>query len=143
MSVEENKKIVRGYIEEVINTGNVDLIDKYISADYTEIYEGKKYILGIDGAKEHIKGVRETYNNLNLTIDQQIGENDYVVTSITARGIHNGKWMDIKPTGKPVLFTGVNVDKVVNGKIVEHGGAANLFGTLLEIGAIKIIKEDD
>ncbi len=142
MCVENNKQIVRRYIEEVVNTGNVELIDNFISEDYVEIYDGKRYLLGIVGAKEHIKGVRQTYNNLHIEIDLQIGENDYVATSITATGIHTGKWMDIKPTGKPVLFTGVNVDKVINGKIVEHGGAANLFTTLLDIGAIKIIKEE-
>lgn len=141
MSIEENKSIVRKYIEEVLNTGNIDIIEKYISKDYMEIYEGKKYEMGIDGAIEHVKGVRKTYSNLNINIDFQIAENDYVATSITATGIHNGNWMDIKPTGKPVTFTGVNINKVVNGKIVEHGGAANLFGTLLKIGAIKIVKE--
>ena len=45
----------------------------------------------------------------------------------------------MKPTGKSVVFTGVNVDRVVNGKRVEHGGAANLLGPLLEIGAIRVV----
>jgi len=139
VSLEKNKKIVRSYIEEIINSGNIGAIEKYISEDYTEIFENKKYKLGIEGAKEHIKGVRATYSNLHLTIDKQIAENDYVATCITARGIHSGEWLDIKPTGKTVSFTGVNIDKVVNEKIVEHGGATNLFSTLLNIGAIKII----
>jgi hypothetical protein len=34
--------------------------------------------------------------------------------------------------------TAVNIDRVVDGRIVEHGGAANLLGPLLEIGAIVI-----
>ena len=38
-----------------------------------------------------------------------------------------------------VTFTGVNVDRVVNGRIVEHGGAANLLGPLLEIGAVRVV----
>jgi predicted ester cyclase len=141
MSLEDNKHLVREYIEKVINTGNVEIIDKYISEDYTEIFEGKKYLLGIKGAKEHIKGVRETYNNLCLTINKQIAENEYVVTCITAKGSHNGIWMDIKPTGKLVTFTGVNVDKILNGKIVEHSGASNLLHSLLDIGAIKIVRD--
>ena len=45
----------------------------------------------------------------------------------------------MKPTGKTVEFTGVNVDRVVDGRIVEHGGAANLLGPLLEIGAIQVV----
>lgn len=34
---------------------------------------------------------------------------------------------------------GVNIDKVVNGKIVEHGGAANLLEPLMKIKAIRIV----
>ncbi len=140
MSLENNKLIVRKYIEEVINTGNVDKIGNYISPDYTEVFEGKRYEMGINGAKEHIKGVRTTYKDLHLTIEKQIAEGDWVVTCITAKGIHNDTWLGIKPTGKLVLFTGVNVDKVRDGKIVEHGGAANMLNPLLEIGAIKTVQ---
>lgn len=74
MSLENNKLIVRKYIEEVINTGNIDKIENYISPDYTEIFEGKMYKLGIEGVKEHVKGVRNTYNGLHLTIEKQFAE---------------------------------------------------------------------
>jgi predicted ester cyclase len=141
MSVIENKSVIRKYIEEVVNTGNVSDMEKYVSADYTEVFEGKRYLMGVNGAIEHIIGVRQTYPDLTLTIDQQIAEGDYVATSITARGTHTGVWLGIKPTGKVVTYTGVNVDRVVNGLIVEHGGAANLLGPLLEIGAVQIVSE--
>jgi predicted ester cyclase len=139
MSVEDNKNLIRKYIEEVINTGNVDEIEKFISSDYTEIHEGKRYVVGIQGAREHVIGVRQTYPDLTLTIDQQIAEGDWVATCITARGTHKGTWLGIKPTGRKVTYTGVNIEKVENGKITEHGGAANLLFQLLEIGAIKVI----
>jgi hypothetical protein len=74
MSVEEKKNIIRKYIEEVINTGNIDEIEEFISPNYTEIHEGKRYPVGIIGAKEHIIGVRQTYPDLKLTVDQQITE---------------------------------------------------------------------
>jgi predicted ester cyclase len=47
----------------------------------------------------------------------------------------------MKPTGKKVDITAVNLDRIVNGKIVEHGGAANMFEALLGTGAIKIVTE--
>ena len=58
------------------------------------------------------------------------------------RGTHRGEWHGIKPTGKPVEVSAVNIDRVVNGRIVEHGGAANLLGPLLEIGAIQIVRSE-
>ena len=142
MSETDNKLLIRKYIEEVINTGVVDEIEKYISNDYTEISEGKRYPLGIDGAREHIRGVRRTYPDLTLTIEQQIAEGEYVATCITARGTHQGEWLGIKPTGKLVTYTGVNIDRVVNGRIAEHGGAANLLAPLLEIGGVRVVGAD-
>lgn len=49
----------------------------------------------------------------------------------------NSLWIGIKPTHKRLTFTGVDIDKVVNGKIVEHGGAVNTFDTLFEHHLIK------
>lgn len=142
MSLEDNKSFVREYYEEVVNTGDVELIESFISPEYTEVHNGKRNAIGVEGAKEHILGVRQTYPDLNITIERQIAEGDWVVSCINVRGTHKGLWLGIKPTGKSVAFTGVNVDRVVNGRIVEHGGAANLLGPLLEIGAIKVVGSD-
>jgi len=140
MSVEDNKALIRNYFEEIVNTGNVNEIHKYISPSYAEISGGQKRIVGIEGAKEHISGVRNTYANLTMKIEQQIAEGEWVASCVTARGIHKGHWLGMKPTGKSVTITAVNVDRIVNGLIVEHGGAANTFEALLEIGAIKVVQ---
>jgi len=142
MSLEENKRLIRRYIEEVVNTGNVDEIERFISPDYCEIHEGKKHHVGIAGAKEHVLGVRRTYPDLILTMDRQIAEGDWVATCITARGTHKGSWLGMKPTGRPVCYTGVNIEKVENGRISEHGGAANLLLQRLEIGAVTVVGEE-
>jgi predicted ester cyclase len=63
---------------------------------------------------------------------------NWVVTRVTMRGTHGGAWQGIQPTGKTVEVTAANIDRVVDGRIVEHGGAANLLGPLLAIGAIQM-----
>ena len=138
MSTEANKLLVRRYIEEVVNTGDVENIATFISPGYVEVYNNTRYVLGLEGAKQHVRGVRAAYPDLQLRVEQQIAEGDWVVTRITARGTHRGTWLGMKPTGKTVAFTGVNIDRVVGGVIVEHGGAANLLEPLLEIGAIQV-----
>jgi len=139
MPRDENKLLVRRFYEEVVNTGNVDLTERFIAPAYVEVLDGKRHIIGVEGAKAHILGVRQTYPDLHIEIERQIAEGEWVVTCITARGTHKGSWLGIEPTGKPVAFTGVNVDRVVGGRIVEHGGAANMLGPLLEIGAVKVV----
>ncbi len=44
----------------------------------------------------------------------------------------------MKPTGKKLTFIGVDIDKVIDGKIVEHGGAVNTFETLFQEGLIRL-----
>ena len=138
-----NKDLVRRYYEEVVNTGNLANLEKFISPDYVEIYEGVRHPVGLEGARSHIAGGRATYPDIYLTIEQQIAEGEWVVTRVTARGTHRGEWMGIKPTGKAVEMTVVNIDRVVDGRIVEHGGAADLLGPFLKIGAIKAVSPAD
>lgn len=133
--------MVQRYYVEVVSGAKVDDLSDFLSADYVEVHNNKRYAVGIEGAKEHIVGVHETYRNLQIAVERQIAEGDWVVTQITARGTHVGSWLGMKPTGKDVEFTGVNVDRVVGGRIVEHGGATNMLEPLLEIGAVRIVAE--
>jgi len=118
-------------------------MSEVVGQDYTEVMDGRRYEVGLEGARAHALGVRQTYPDLHLTIDRQIAEGDWVVSCITASGTHLGEWIGIAPTGKRVTFTGVNVDRVAGGKLVEHGGAANMLGPLLEIGAIRVVGRDE
>jgi predicted ester cyclase len=138
VSADENKTLVRRYYEEVVNTGNVDQLAEFISPTFVEVYNNTRHPIGLEGAKQHVLGVRETYPDLHLTVEQQIAEGEWVVTRVTARGTHEGVWLGMRPTGEKVEMTAVNIDRVVDGRIVEHGGAANLLGLFLEIGAIRI-----
>ena len=138
MAGEANKELVRRYLEEVVNTGRVELIPEFVSPDYVELHDGRVAARGLEAAREHVLGVRQTYPDLIVTVERQIAEGDRVATQIVARGTHQGGWLGIAPTGRPVTIHGVNLDRVVDGLIVEHGGAANLLGPLLEIGAVRV-----
>lgn len=95
-----------------------------------------RYMIGIEGAREHIAGVHNTYSQLHLHIDYQIAEDDIVATGYTMTGVFSGSWLGIAPTNKLIRVTGINVDRIKNGKIFEHNGAANLLIPLLQTGAI-------
>lgn len=76
------------------------------------------------GAIEHIRGVRQTYQDLHLNIDNQLAGKDTVVTLYTMTGTHQGVWLGIKPTGQVITITGINIDRIKDDKIFQHGGAA-------------------
>jgi predicted ester cyclase len=76
-------------------------------------------------------------------VERQIAEGEWVVSQVIARGVHTGDWIEMKPTGKTVEISVVNVDRIADGKIVEYGGAANMLETLLHIGAVKVVGSAD
>ena len=126
-----------------MNTGNVDRIPDFVSSEFVENYNGVRRKVGIEGAEAHILGVRETFSDLILSVERQIAEGEWVVSQVIAQGVHTGSWMEMKPTGKSVEISVVNVDRIIDGKIVEHGGAANMLESLLQIGAVHIVESED
>jgi predicted ester cyclase len=132
----DNKKIICRYIEEIENTGDVSNIKEFIADDYVEVYDGKRYEVGTEGAIDHVRGVRRVFPDLKMTIENQISEGDWVVTVYSVTGTFTDEWFDMKPTGKKMVFTGVNVDCLKEGKIIEHVGAANLLDPLLKAGVV-------
>jgi len=136
MEVSDNKTIIRRFVEEIENTGDVTNIHQFISEDYVEVHDGETFQKGIKGAIDHILGVRRVFPDLKMTIEDQISEGEWVATSYSVKGTFKEEWFGMKPTGKSITFTGVNMDRVRGGKIIEHGGASNLLNPLMKAGVI-------
>jgi hypothetical protein len=73
MSVEVNKALVRRYLQEVVNSGNVGGIGEFIAPDYIDRNDQG---CGIEGARRHFLGVRQTYPDLHVTVGQQVAEGE-------------------------------------------------------------------
>ncbi|UCG54674.1 MAG: ester cyclase [Dehalococcoidia bacterium] len=136
MEPRDNKIIIRRFIEEIENTGDVSNIREFISEDYVEVHEGERHQIGIQGAIDHVLGVRSVFPDLKLTIENQISEGEWVATVYSVTGTFKTEWFGMKPTGKEITFTGVNMDRVKDGMIIEHGGASNLLEPLMKAGVI-------
>lgn len=141
MSIAANKRLVRRFYEEVINAGDTSHIAEFIAEDCVEVDGTRRVASGIAGMAEHVRGVRSVYPDLRLRIERQIAEGEWVATQVVATGTHRGRWLDIRPTGQTLEFTGVNVDRVIDDRIAEHGGAANMLQPLLAAGALRAVSE--
>ena len=86
-----------------------------------------------------IYSLKKTYLDYTIKIVRQYAVDDYVISEFVMRGTHKGEFIGITPTNKVLEITGVDIDKVIDGKIVEHGGAANTFETFFEHHLIKPI----
>ncbi len=81
---------------------------------------------------------RKAFPDLRLTIDDQIAEGETVVTRWTATGTHEGELMGIPPTGKQATTTGININHVSGGKLVDGWGIFDQLGLLQQIGAVPV-----
>ena len=82
--------------------------------------------------RDHLTVVRGTCPAYSMGILRQYADGETVISEFILEGTLAGERLGIKPAHKRLSFTGVDIDKVVDGKIVEHGGAVNTFETLYE-----------
>ena len=141
MSSAANKRLICRFITEVLNTGNVNAPSELVADQIIDHNTDPVHSAGIEGYRQHLLAVRTTFPNFQLTIEAQIAEGDLVVTQVTGRGTHQGAWLDIRPRGTLVVVTGINIDRLADGKIVEHWGEANTVGMLTQLG-VRLVPED-
>lgn len=116
----------------------MDEIENYVDEKCNLRVGTEIFPIGLDGMKKHISDVRETYPDFTIQVINQFSEKEYVISEIIATGTHKGVFLGIQPTNRKLTFTGIDVDKVENGKIVEHSGAINTFETFIQENIIKI-----
>lgn len=132
---EQNTSLIRRAFEEVYNQGNLDTVDELVSSDFVA-HSASQDIHGPAGMKRYVAALREAFPDLHMTIDDQILDGDKVVTRWTARGTHTGPYQGIPPTGRHGTMTGIDIDRIVDGKAVECWTSADELGLLQQLGVI-------
>ena len=130
-------ELVKYFYEVIVSENMLDELSKYISEDCVQKIGEKTISIGVDGMKQHLLAVKKTYPDYTMKIIRQYIDGDYVISEFIMRGTHKGNFIGIKPTNKVLEITGIDIDKVIDGRIVEHGGAANTFETFFEHHLIK------
>lgn len=126
------------YFYETITTEHLlDELPNYI-AENCVVRMGDSIVpVGVEGMRQHMIDVRKTYPDLKMTIIRQFVDGDTVISEFIMEATHLGEWLGMKPSGKKLRMSGVDIDRFENGKIVEHGGAVNTFEALFEAGLIE------
>jgi steroid delta-isomerase-like uncharacterized protein len=132
---EENKARIRRVIEEVYNRGDLAVVDEVAASDLV-IHAASQEIRGREGAKQYVAALRAGFPNLRFTIEDQIAEGDRVVTRWTARGTHAGTFQNIPATGREIRLAGTDIDRIVDGKVVECWAYVDELGLMQQLGAV-------
>jgi predicted ester cyclase len=137
MSTEQNKTIVRRYFDELWNQNNLTVIDEILAPE-VEGHVAAQTFRGASVFQQRVQSLRMIYAAPHFTVEDQIAEGDKVLVRWTLRGKHTGEYLGVSPTGKEVVSTGMNLFRLVNGKIAEVWVESDDLGELQQLGVITL-----
>jgi steroid delta-isomerase-like uncharacterized protein len=132
---EQNKAHIRRVIEEVYNRGDLSVVDEVAASDLI-IHAASQEIRGRDGAKQYVAALRTGFPDLRFTVEGQVAEGNMVVTRWSARGTHAGEFQGIPATGREIRLAGIDIDRIVGGRVVECWAHVDEFGLMRQLGVI-------
>jgi len=135
MSAEENKALVRRFVEEFWNEGNAAAADELMTVD-AEIHMPTGELVDLDGLKGFAGAFRGSFPDWHSTFEELIAEGDRVAERWTGRGTHQGELQGIAPTDRRIEVPGSVFYRIVDGKIVEFRGQLDMMGLMQQLGAI-------
>jgi steroid delta-isomerase-like uncharacterized protein len=127
---------------DAINTGDEEFISKTID----EIVDSNVLIrtplpvqaTGAQAMKEVFARLRRAFPDLHVTVDDLIEEADKVVGRNTVTGTHQGEYMGLAPTGKPVSYDEIFIFRFANGRITETWGVVDVFSQMQQLGVTPV-----
>jgi steroid delta-isomerase-like uncharacterized protein len=134
-----NKAIFTRFID-AMNTHD----DEVISSTIDELFEPDALIntplsieaTGAEKQKEVFRRLHRAFPDLHVTVEDLIAEADKVVGRNTVTGTHEGEYMGLQPTGKPVTYREIFIFRVTDGRIAETWGVVDVLSQLKQLGAI-------
>jgi len=139
MSTEENKTLVTQLLKgfnEALKGGDIDaFLEKFVSNDFI-CHDPVTGEGDLEALEKEIKELRDAFPDLEWKVEDMIAEGDKVVVRVMHRATHQGEFMGIKPTGKQVVYGGIVIFRVKDGKIVEEWVYSDYLGLMQQLGVI-------
>ena len=85
---------------------------------------------------ELYRRLREAFPDFTPEIHWQKVDGDVVTTYKTYNGTHLGNFLGVPGTSRKVSFETVDAMRVVDGRITEHWGVANLYSVMQQLGVL-------
>jgi predicted ester cyclase len=76
------------------------------------------------------------FPDVKATVVDLLADGDKVVALVSIHGTHQGAFRAISATGKPITVMGINIFRIVNGKMEEHWGLADRLSALQQLGVV-------
>jgi predicted ester cyclase len=134
MTTEANKANARRFIDEVVNRGNVAVIDELSGPNFVDHTAPPGVPPTVEGTKVFLTMLRAAFPDLHATIEDQVAEGDRVVQRVTSHGTMSGDFQGMPASGKEATWSGIHITRFADGKAVEHWGVVDQLGMLAQLG---------
>jgi predicted ester cyclase len=130
MTPEEQASIVRRFIEEAWNRGDLSVADETHAPSYRyHAPSTPESTRTHEDLRRQITRLRADYPDLHISIEDEIAAGDKVVVRYALRGTNTAQ-------GKPVSITGVNIYRFEGGRVVEYWGHADNLNLRRQLGEL-------
>lgn len=133
-----NSAIVRRFFEVGPSQGDLAAADALLHPEFSLHTPLPTPGPGIEEMNNVITTCRAAFHGLHVTVDDIVADGEKVTARFTARGVHNGEFMGLPPTGRAITMTGIEIFRVQDGKIAELWGEANLMGLMQQLGILPV-----
>jgi predicted ester cyclase len=134
-SVEHNKAVSRRWIEafnERDDDGQADVLGQDYVGHAPVSLEPEP--LDSEAWKQFLGGFSEAFPDLQLTVEDAVGEGDLVAQRIRFAGTHRGEFQGLPPTNRKVEFSGLELNRFVDGRVAEHWFQMDSLTLLQQLG---------
>jgi steroid delta-isomerase-like uncharacterized protein len=130
---EANKALMRRFIEEVWNKGNLDVADEIFHPEATSP-SAATLPPGGEGVKFITRMFRNAFPDYHMDITHLVAEDDRVAARFWQSGTHQGELMGIPPTGKKAAWSEIGILRIADGKVVESWYDVDMLGMMGQLG---------
>ncbi len=131
---EENKALVRAFVAECINGGDLAAFDKYVDPDLVNYTAPPGLPPGRAGWKLNRQIVGTAFPDFYSPVENLIAERDQVVVVAPFAGTHQGEFFGIPATGRRVHVRAVHILRITGGQIVELTSTSDDLGLMQQLG---------
>jgi steroid delta-isomerase-like uncharacterized protein len=135
MTIEENKALVRRFVEQIFEQGRPEavdalLADAFVSHTWPSTGDGKADL------KRAIDRVSAALAEVRFVIEDLIAEDDRVAARLTASAKQVGEFMGIPPSDRTYTIGEIHIFRIREGKVVEHWHQHDQMGMMSQLGAL-------
>lgn len=133
---EANKKLVQRHFEELVR-GNLAALDElvddaFVSYDPTE----PGPVRGRGAYRASAEPFLDAFPGMQVRIHDQFAAGDKVATRYTVSGRHEGELFGVPATGKNLEFTGIDIHRIKDGRILEEWASWDALGLMRQLGVV-------